>query len=138
MIQLRQRRMGNRGKDRRREGKAEIAVEKRKGVERTEQTKTGESTMVPKEKSQHLKPKLQSVKAFALCSRVSICTQLERYQTDRNHYQTAMTRKFLPIRIFNYYQMKDKFKELNLEGRLLVCGFILSFLSFTNVSHNVL
>lgn len=79
MIQLRQRRMGNRGKDRRREGKAEIAVEKRKGVERTEQTKTGESTMVPKEKSQHLKPKLQSVKAFALCSRVSICTQLERY-----------------------------------------------------------
>lgn len=37
MIQLRQRRMGNRGKDRRREGKAEIAVEERKGVERTEQ-----------------------------------------------------------------------------------------------------
>lgn len=79
MIQLRQRRMGNRGKDRRREGKAEIAVEERKGVERTEETKTGESTMVLKEKSQHLKPKLQSVKVFALCSCVSICTQLERY-----------------------------------------------------------
>lgn len=75
MIQLRQRRMGNRGKDRRREGKAEIAVEERKEVERTEQTKTGESTMVLKD----LKPKLQSVKVFALCSWVSICTQLERY-----------------------------------------------------------